>query len=102
MNTLHKKPQPLYGVAHRVPCPVCGHVSYSPAGIHPQCAVQAADQKQLDRIKARKLKEPKSAAPKLARHEKQCPKCRMIHHIRKQVCDCGHSFQFKNGNLLDE
>lgn len=102
MNTLHKKPEPLYGAARRAPCPVCGHVSYSPAGIHPQCAVEAADQKQLLRLKAKKLKESKTEAAKLARHEKQCPRCQTIHHIRKQVCDCGYSFQFKNGNLRDE
>jgi hypothetical protein len=102
MNTLHKKPEPLYHPARRAPCPVCGHVSYSPAGIHPQCAMHAADQKQINRLKARKLAESKTAPAKLARYEKQCPKCRTIHHIRKQACNCGHSFQFKNGNLRDE
>lgn len=96
MNTAHKKPPPLYHAAYKPLCPVCGHVSYSSAGIHPQCAVHTADLKQVERIKARKLKESKSIPSKMARYEKQCPVCRTIHHVRKQSCDCGHSFQFKH------
>ena len=98
MNTLHKKPTPLYSTTARTPCPVCGHVSYSPAGIHPQCAMRAADKVQIDRDKARKLARTKPPVVTVGRYQKQCPRCRTIHHIRKQTCDCGHSFVFKGGD----
>lgn len=94
MTSVHRKPQPLYNTAARVNCPVCGHVSYSPAGIHPQCAVRAADQIQIDRLKARIAAEPKPPT-ELGRFEKRCPKCRTVHHLRKRECTCGHSFVFK-------
>ena len=99
MNLEHKKPQPLYVSTLRVPCPVCGHVSYSPAGIHPQCAMRAADLIQISRIKARKLAEAQTAPTLPKRYEKQCPKCRTIQHVRQQICSCGHSFQFKNEDI---
>jgi hypothetical protein len=94
MSSVHRKPQPLYDVAHRAPCPVCGHVSYSPAGIHPQCAMRASDLIQMNRLKAKKADLPKPQ-PQLGRFEKRCPKCRTIHHLCKQTCTCGHSFVFK-------
>lgn len=101
MTTAHKKPQPLFNSSLRAPCPVCGHVSYSPAGIHPQCAMHAADLIQVTRLKARKIEEAKTAPAQPGRYEKQCPKCRALQHIRKQSCECGHSFQFKNGNIRE-
>jgi hypothetical protein len=94
MSTVHRKPEPLYEAAVRVHCPVCGHVSYSPAGIHPQCAVRASDQIQVERLKARKQAKTKPE-PQVGHFEKRCPKCRTIHHLRKQSCTCGHSFVFK-------
>ncbi len=36
----HAPPTP---VSTRPRCPVCGTTVYSPAGIHPQCAVRQAD-----------------------------------------------------------
>lgn len=96
MTTVYKKPQPLFGSSARAACPVCGHVSYSSAGVHPQCAMQAADQIQIDRLKSRKVVKLKASAEQLKRYEKRCPRCRRIFHIRKQTCDCGHSFLFKH------
>ena len=43
MNT--HKPEPLFEtppVRGKI-CPICGKRAYSPAGIHPQCAVKQAD-----------------------------------------------------------
>jgi hypothetical protein len=40
-----KKPQPLIPARIRNRCPVCGEVSYSRSGIHPQCSVRKADEK---------------------------------------------------------
>ena len=53
-----KKPQPLMGRHKREPCPVCGEISYSLEGIHPQCAQRRADQVRMNNIKATRLAEP--------------------------------------------
>ena len=37
------QPEPLRPLAGPARCPVCGHVAYSAAGIHPQCALKRAD-----------------------------------------------------------
>ncbi len=92
MKPDHQKPKPLFATARRAPCPVCGHVSYSPSGVHPQCAMNAADHKQHLRVKAKQAAEAKATTSKLACYEKQCPKCRRTLHVRKQLCDCGYTF----------
>lgn len=38
-----KPPQPTRPGIGPARCPVCGHVAYSAAGIHPQCALKRAD-----------------------------------------------------------
>lgn len=91
---MSRKPQPLYAPPFRSHCPVCGEVSYSAAGIHPQCAMQQADVKRMKRIKS----PSKSLKKKMIRDadakpwQKICPKCRALVHIRKLVCECGHAF----------
>src|SRR5262245_54730391 len=40
-------------------CPICGKASYSAGGIHPQCAMQKADEPRLARLKAEKAAEAK-------------------------------------------
>jgi hypothetical protein len=88
-----QKPQPLYSQPLRECCPVCGRVSYSAAGIHPQCAVQQADAKRMKRVKSR-MKTVKVVAGEavLKSWHKACPKCRKPVHIRRSVCECGYSF----------
>lgn len=86
-----KKPPPIEVQPTRIQCPVCHKTVYSASGIHPQCAmsraaavVDAASQK--TRVEA-------AAAPRAERMwSKQCPKCRRQLHVRRAVCDCGHSF----------
>ncbi len=39
-----KKPHPLASPSKAKTCPICGHSSYSPKGIHPQCSVSQADE----------------------------------------------------------
>ena len=76
-------------------CPVCGVITYSRGGIHPQCAQERADAPRVRRIKAaKKVAKPKvKVAPKaLSAWHKLCPKCRRQVHVRKQTCDCGHKF----------
>ena len=48
----HKKPEPLSPLPlGRKYCPVCGDVSYSREGIHPQCAQAQADAQRLGKQK---------------------------------------------------
>jgi hypothetical protein len=93
-----KKPDPLIAteIKPRRLCSVCGRVSYSQGGIHPQCAEEQADAPRVARLKAAK----KAAKPKakvtnpnaLSPWHKLCPKCRVQLHVRKLTCDCGYRF----------
>ena len=93
-----KKPIPLAegNIKPRPLCAVCGRVSYSLGGMHPQCAEEQADAPRVARLKAAK----KAAKPKvkvtnpnaLSPWHKLCPKCHMQLHVRKLTCDCGYRF----------
>ena len=91
-----KKPQPLIPARVYNRCPVCGEISYSRAGVHPQCSVRQADEKHKSRSKRAKLleKEEKTATPAsgISAWQKSCPKCNALQHVRKKVCGCGHTF----------
>ena len=91
-----KKPQPLVPARVHNRCPVCGEISYSRAGIHPQCSVRQADEKRKNRIKREKLlaKEEELATPTSGNSpwQKSCPQCNTLQHVRKMVCGCGHIF----------
>jgi ribosomal protein L37E len=87
-----KRPQPLYGPPKpRRHCPVCGAVSYSEAGIHPQCAQKQADL-QLARLSKRATgsARPAYGRPLKAWH-KRCTKCGAQVHVRTATCACGHN-----------
>jgi len=90
MQLTNTKPEPLFPVAVRPMCPVCGQASYSRAGIHPQCAMLAADEVHVSRINARKAALSKHPAPVLRRFERTCPKCQAVQHVRRRTCECGH------------
>ena len=88
-----KKPNPIYTRKKRKNCPVCGQVSYSQNGIHPQCAVKLVDDERKGEIKRRKLEEEdnrKSETKNKTRWQIKCPKCGKPQHVRKKICDCGH------------
>jgi hypothetical protein len=93
-----KSPDPfLFGpVKPRRLCPVCGMVSYSAAGMHPQCAEEQADAPRVARLKkSKKAARPKAAVANpdaISPWHKRCPKCRAEVHVRKQACDCGYRF----------
>ncbi len=101
-----KKPQPLYDRSPRNPCPVCGEISYSLGGIHPQCAVRREDSVRMSRLKdaAAGIVGPSNGdTDKVSipsndyRAEgspwhKRCPECGTVVHARKSPCDCGHTF----------
>ncbi|HEV3025525.1 MAG TPA: hypothetical protein VGX76_23800 [Pirellulales bacterium] len=102
MDNAKPVPLPLRHNKPRHVCSFCGMVSYSPGGIHPQCA-----QKQLDAPRVEGLKSAKKAEnliEKVADHgtanpwrQKLCPKCRTQLHVRKLTCDCGHRFSPAGG-----
>jgi hypothetical protein len=91
-----KKPTPLIPARAHSRCPVCGQISYSRAGIHPQCSVRQADEEHKNRIKREKAlaEVEKTAIPAsgIAPWQKCCPKCNTVQHVRKTVCGCGHTF----------
>jgi hypothetical protein len=91
-----KKPQPLIPARVHNRCPVCGEISYSRAGVHPQCWMRQADEKRKIRIKREKLLAKEEKAPTTASGsapwQKNCPKCNALQHVRKTVCGCGHTF----------
>jgi predicted RNA-binding Zn-ribbon protein involved in translation (DUF1610 family) len=80
-------PQPA-----RTPCPICGKASYSPGGVHPQCAMQQADEPRILRLRAAKVAEAKTKKPPRQTWKKKCPKCGTQLHLRREVCKCGHKF----------
>jgi hypothetical protein len=90
MSLMTSKPEPLIPVLTRPQCPVCGQVSYSRAGIHPQCAMLKADETRVTKIAARKAAAAKAPAPVLRRFERVCPKCQAVQHVRRRTCECGH------------
>ena len=93
---MNRKTEPFYPQKNQKHCPVCGEVSYSVAGIHPQCAMDQADAKRMQEAKPA-LKSPK----KMTRDsdtkpwQKKCPKCQALMHVRKKLCDCGYAFPSK-------
>jgi len=86
-----KKPTPLIAQPGGKVCPVCGSRTYSQGGIHPQCAVRQADAADTERRKAVEKLEVAKAKPSTWR-SKSCPKCNKEAHVRRRVCDCGHTF----------
>ncbi len=80
----------------RPTCPVCGQTTYSQGGIHPQCAVNRADQADRVVLKARNAAlatQPKAQSK--TRWTKGCPRCHHEVHVRLATCGCGYSFQPK-------
>jgi hypothetical protein len=96
-----KKPPSFVRTGVQNRCPVCGEISYSQAGVHPQCSMRQADQKRSLSLKRAKelAKSGKAAAPPKAesRWQKACPKCKVVQHVRKSVCVCGHVFAVSPG-----
>jgi hypothetical protein len=78
-------------------CPVCGQSSYSSGGIHPQCSVALADEKQKRQLVAEKTAAAKRKAKikvpeRLVWNMKKCPKCSAKLHVRIKNCGCGYEF----------
>ncbi|MBA3483057.1 MAG: hypothetical protein H0T51_14710 [Pirellulales bacterium] len=61
-----KKPVPLMAEPRGSVCPVCGKRSYSLRGIHPQCAVQQADEPRQKLLAAEKKEKARLHAEELS------------------------------------
>jgi hypothetical protein len=93
----HKKPPPLGTEApFRKRCPVCGEISYSHAGIHPQCAQQRAGSLRVQRAErweaVASTADDRPGGAQMGRWEKRCPKCNTTVHVRRGACQCGYAF----------
>jgi hypothetical protein len=75
-------------------CPVCHKPAYSLGGVHPQCAIEQADEPRILKLRAERVSEPKLKIKKPPRQswQKQCPKCNTESHVSRTVCKCGHYF----------
>jgi hypothetical protein len=73
-------------------CPVCGKAAYSLGGVHPQCAIQQADEPRIVRLRAARAAEPKIKKPVRQNWQKRCPECDAQSHVSTKVCKCGHAF----------
>ena len=73
-------------------CPICGTPTYSLGGIHPQCAIQQADQPRVARLRAAKVAMPKPKKAVQTNWRKRCPKCGSQLHVNRKACACGHEF----------
>lgn len=91
-----KKPTPLIEGPPKKRCPVCGEISYSAAGIHPQCSVKKEDEQRTKLLKEKRSseadQEPKAGAKEPTQWQKKCPKCAAVVHVRKTQCVCGRKF----------
>ena len=92
----HKKPPPLRSNGpSRRRCPVCDEISYSQAGIHPQCAQLRSQSARLQRVERIIPRPSPDAPPKggpMGRWQKLCPRCSARVHVRQKACPCGHVF----------
>lgn len=68
------KPVPLIPKIARNVCPICGKDSYSRGGIHPQCAVQQADEPRNQRLKLERKKKAQLERPRKRRWNTRLPK----------------------------
>ncbi|MBX3438171.1 MAG: hypothetical protein KF861_11820 [Planctomycetaceae bacterium] len=87
-----KKPQPLISRPKHDRCPVCGEISYSQTGVHPQCAMRQADAKRMKHIARKPAAASRKSVDAAKPWQRICPKCKALQHIRKKVCPCGHTF----------
>jgi hypothetical protein len=65
----NRRPRPLFEPPSCQICPVCGNVSYSRSGIHPQCAQNQADSRQGARLK-RVAKRRSGAEQRIVSHRR--------------------------------
>jgi predicted RNA-binding Zn-ribbon protein involved in translation (DUF1610 family) len=86
------KPVPVIPQPAKMRCPICGETTYSRGGIHPQCAIQQADEPRTVKLRADRKKAAKIEKPRQRAWNKKCPGCGIFVHVRLTKCGCGHKF----------
>ena len=86
------KPVPIVPQPVKNLCPICGKASYSRDGIHPQCALQRADEPRNVKNRAARKKDVKVETSRQRLWSKKCPGCGIQVHVRLLECGCGHQF----------
>lgn len=83
-----KKPIPLAPAPKRKVCPICGHSTYSPGGIHPQCAIAQADAPRKARLAAARkaIKDQPDDTETV-----DCPNCHAELPNDSKSCACGYA-----------
>jgi hypothetical protein len=79
---------------------VCGEISYSLAGVHPQCSVKQADALRIQQEKS--VEKPPKPTSSAKSWQRACPACKSLQHVRKKVCTCGHKFAVRSRPPVDE
>ena len=92
----HRKPRPLYLAPERKRCPVCGEISYSSVGIHPQCAVEQCDAERMKRITVQRVPIAETESARSTLVQSACPKCGKQQAAAGITCECGQKLATKS------
>lgn len=73
---------------------MCGHPSYSAAGIHPQCVQSSSESRRLLRapvLLSASADKPQPLKKAGGSWYRPCIRCGKLIHVRRLSCDCGLS-----------
>ena len=93
------KPVVVIPGPEKILCPICGKPTYSHGGIHPQCAMEQADEPRVTLLRNARRADVKRARPIPQVHKKRCPECDSYSDVRREVCGCG--FHFSVGQRIN-
>src|SRR6185436_10930365 len=86
------KPVVVIPGPEKILCPICGKPTYSRGGIHPQCAMEQADEPRITRLRNARRADANTEKPRPMLHKKRCPECDSYSDARREVCGCGFHF----------
>src|SRR6059036_3739338 len=69
----------------RILCPICSKPTYSRGGIHPQCAMEQADEPRVIQLRNARRADVKTEKPSPQVHKKKCPECDASSDARRNV-----------------
>jgi hypothetical protein len=76
----------------KILCPICNEPTYSRGGIHPQCAMEQADEARVTLLRNARRADDKRGRPIPQVHKKRCPECDSYSDAQREVCWCGFHF----------
>src|SRR6478752_2405084 len=83
----------------KILCPICSKPTYSRGGIHPQCAMEQADEPRVTLLRNARRADVKRVRPIPQVHKKRCPECDSYSDAQREVCWCG--FRFSVGQRVN-